>query len=104
MCVDHQGLSLIAKASPIANFLDVTEGEALGLLKAIQWLTTLEYHHVVFETGCKVVGDKLGGLTANYSEFGCVLKDCHHLLRCNQGFSVVFSNRSTNRTCCSWFS
>lgn len=67
------GKFVLAHVSSFGGFLKPAEGEALGLLRAIQWVTTLQLDHVIFETDCKAVVDRLNQypnlITQNWASF-----------------------------------
>lgn len=39
----------------------MAKGEAIGLLKAIQWITSMQYNFAIFESDSKVIVDELVG-------------------------------------------
>lgn len=50
MCIsDQNGQLVLAKTDWVPYYLAILEGEATGFLKAIQWVYSLELHHVLFE-------------------------------------------------------
>lgn len=91
------GVFLLARVSSVAGTFTVAEGEALGLLHAIQWVTTLHLDQVIFESDCKVVVDRINQPRSDHSELGTILKECKTILSHHLNFSVVFASRKPTR-------
>lgn len=72
------------------------EAEALGLLDAMHWASSLDITHAIFETDCKGVVDKVGGVQQANTELDNILLHIQRLLSSNLSFSVSFIPRQAN--------
>lgn len=97
-CVrDSGGNFLLARVSNVAGHLTAAEGEALGLLHAVKWATSLPYNRVIFESDCKVVQvDRINKFRFDPSELGIILNNCKAILANYPNFHVVFASRKAN--------
>lgn len=73
---DHQGAFVLAKSGWTSPLLLVHEGEAIGLLKAMQWVGDLNLEFVSFELHYKMVVDQLKSNKEDNSEFVAILAHC----------------------------
>lgn len=74
MCIrDEHGRVVHARTSWVPMRLDIKEGEAMGLLEAINWALQLNLHNVIFELDGKIVVDSLKAHTVDISEYGSVI-------------------------------
>jgi len=64
------------------------EGEALGMLQAIKWLTNFGLTHVILEMDCKFVVDKINTFNVDTSEIGSILLKCKQLLVHNPSYMI----------------
>lgn len=71
MCLrNDQGAFLGAKTERMCPLVQVHEGEALGVLKALRWAVELGLLNVVFELDSELVVDSIQSLRKDHSEFG----------------------------------
>lgn len=80
MCLhDSNGSFIQACSICISQSLLVHEGEALGVLEALQCVHELGYSKVIIEIDCKVVVDYLTATHPLLFEFGITLQQCTNL-------------------------
>lgn len=77
---DHNGSFIAARTDWEPFILPTLEGEALGLLKVIQWVRDSGYVNVIFELDSKLVVDHLAKPKEDISEAGAILRDCSNVL------------------------
>lgn len=58
----------------VAHYCPVHEGEALGLLSAIKWVSKLQLELVDFQLDSKVVVDTFHSTVPNRYEFGVIIE------------------------------
>ncbi|KAG5060450.1 hypothetical protein glysoja_044863 [Glycine soja] len=68
---DDSGAFAIARTGWETPCMNIIEGEAMGVLKALTWLTELSLTHVIVESDCKVVLDKINNFDTDVTEIGC---------------------------------
>jgi len=68
---DDSGAFAIARTEWETPCMNIIEGEAMGVLKALTWLTELSLTHVIVESDCKVVLDKINNFDTDVTEIGC---------------------------------
>lgn len=90
---DATGRFLGAKTLTHSPSVETYLGEAIGLLKAIQWVGDFGFKDVIFEL---VVGDAFKFHTPPNSEFSCIIQSCNYLLFFFSNSHVEFSKRSAN--------
>lgn len=74
MCIrNSNGRFIKAQTTCSAPVLRVFEGEATGLLAAMQWVISLELGNVIFEVDSKMVLDSIKGNRANISGYGDII-------------------------------
>jgi len=66
--------------------VDVTEGEAIGLLYAIRWATEQNLNNVIFELDSKRVVDSFHSTRNDVSDLGAIIREC------GTTFSSFFTN------------
>lgn len=93
---NEAGEFLVARSSQVQGALQPSEGEALGLLHAIKWVCTLGFTHVVFETDCKVVANRISHPKLDHTELGFIIQECKNLLSTHPNFYVVFTSKKAN--------
>jgi ribonuclease HI len=59
---------------------DVNIGEAIGLLKAMNWVRDLHLWNMDFEVDSKTVVDSIYGKQTGVSDFSAIITHCIHLL------------------------
>lgn len=97
MCIhDARGQLLQARTSWFEPQLAVREGEAIGLLRALQWVVELNLQNVLFELDAKQVVDSLSSRVIDLSEIGSVIFECKRLLSLNPTFGVGYVRRQAN--------
>lgn len=98
MCIrDDHGVFVLGRSSWLHQRVPILEGEALGLLHAIEWVIDLEIDRFIFDMECKVVVDRLKVTTDDISELGVILSKCSSMLSLSAHFKVEFSRRLANR-------
>jgi hypothetical protein len=83
----------------ISPILNIDIGEAIGLLKALNWIYELQLTNVDFELDSQIVVTRFHGKKEDASEFGDVINDCKCIY--NSHFTnprVEFIRRQTNET------
>lgn len=74
MClVGEDGNVIQARTSWTKARLDVREGEAVGILQAIQWALGLGLQQVTIQLDVKVVVDSIHANSCDFSEFGSTI-------------------------------
>lgn len=97
MCIrDGSGTFILARMDWVPSYLPVREGEALGLLKADQWVKELGLHDVLFELDCQVVVNSLKNHIVYITDFGVIISACQELLCSLSNLSVSFFGRQVN--------
>lgn len=74
----------------------MAKGEAIGLLKAIQWIISMQYNFAIFESDCKVIVDELVGHKHNNWEQWVTDAAIRGLLHNNSNYSVKFDRGNAN--------
>lgn len=98
MCLrDENGCFCLAKTCWISPILNVDEGEAYGLLTAINWILELQLENVIFELDSKRVVDSFGSRMRDFTNFGSIIFYCRHfLVSFLKNSKVEFSRRQAN--------
>ena len=98
ICIrDEEGVFVIARTKCLTPKCDVHIGEALGLLRALQWVHELHLGPIEFELDSKKVVDSFGANKHDSTEFGAIINNCkimfNHLY---ENSSIEFVRRQTN--------
>lgn len=97
MCTrDENDQFVLAKTDWVPFYLPCLEGEATGLLKAIQWVHSSELYHVLFEVDCQLVADRVLEPKEDISEFGIIIKFCYDHVSLLPNSNVSFVRQQTN--------
>lgn len=94
---DERGVFIIAKPSWLPYLYSLSDGEATGMMLALQWVMQLGLSNVIFELDSKIVVDNINGSCVEEVEFGSLIKLCRELLHSNTNCSVSFTRRHANR-------
>jgi len=99
MCIrDAEGAFVLARIEWFSPVVDVDIGEAIGLLKAMEWARDLHLLNIDFEVDSKVVVDNIYGKQIDVSDFSVIINNCVHLLCTDLINSYVsFIRRQTNK-------
>lgn len=98
MCLrDSYGAFIAASSISYPQYLPIAKGEALCLLYATQWSTSLSLDSVLFEMDCKVVVDLVNSPKEDLSELGDIIRDCHAFFSSLPNLNVRFIRRQANR-------
>ena len=98
MCIrDDEGAFVLARTEWFSPIVDVDIGEAIGLLKAMEWTRDLHLLNVDFEVESKTVVDSIYGKQIGVSDFSVITNNCVHLL-CTDliNSNVSFIRRQAN--------
>lgn len=97
MCLrDETGRFQLGRTCWMHGRVLVKEGEALGLLLAMQWAQSLNIHDVRFELDAKCVVDSINSHTLDLSEFGSIISTCRRIFHSEPNFAVKFVRRQGN--------
>lgn len=81
MCVrDHEGCYIHARTEWKSFHPNAQEGEALGILPAIQWLSVMRVEHFVIESDCSPIVNAINSNKADNSELGIIISQSRNLL------------------------
>ncbi|PNY06156.1 replication protein A 70 kDa DNA-binding subunit [Trifolium pratense] len=80
----------------MSQLLPITEGEAVGLLKALHWVVGSGLHHVVFELDSQRIVDLVLTPKDATFELDAVVSDCLNLISFFQNCSMSFVWRHAN--------
>ncbi len=81
MCIrDAEGVFVLARTEWFSPITDVDIGEAIRLLKAMEWVRDLHLWNMDFEVDSKTVVDNIYGKQIGVSDFSAVIMHCVHLL------------------------
>lgn len=73
------------------------EGEAWGILQALEFVASIGLQHVVFDSDSKCEVDKILKPAVDLSEVGMLLvQNCNRVLSLNPTFDVCFVKREVN--------
>ncbi|XP_026377817.1 uncharacterized protein LOC113272132 [Papaver somniferum] len=77
---------------------DVTQAEAVAVLKALQWIVHLHIQQVIVEGDNKEVMESVKGpqITTRWEDAN-IIRDCQHLVKCLGNVQVCFINRKYNQ-------
>ncbi|GAU26189.1 hypothetical protein TSUD_354110 [Trifolium subterraneum] len=98
MCIrDTNGCFVAARTEWMEPILDVDIGEAMGLLRALNWMNEIQLTNVDLEMDCKRVVDSLYSSRTYRSDLGDILSDCRTILSTSLVNShVKFIRRQAN--------
>ncbi|GAU39464.1 hypothetical protein TSUD_158950 [Trifolium subterraneum] len=98
MCIrDTNGCFVAARTEWMEPILDVDIGEAMGLLRALNWMNEIQLTNVDLEMDCKRVVDSLYSSRTYRSDLGDILSDCRTILTTSLVNShVKFIRRQAN--------
>ncbi|GAU46456.1 hypothetical protein TSUD_402230 [Trifolium subterraneum] len=98
MCIrDTNGCFVAARTEWMEPILDVDIGEAMGLLRALNWMNEIQLTNVDLEMDCKRVVDNLYSSRTYRSDLGDILSDCRTILTTSLVNShVKFIRRQAN--------
>ncbi|XP_058756628.1 uncharacterized protein LOC131629844 [Vicia villosa] len=77
---DDTGKFIVARTEWFTPCTDVVIGEALGLLKALNWVHNLGYDNMDFELDAKRVVDSVTIPRPNDSDLGAIIGECNRLM------------------------
>jgi len=81
ICIrDEEGAFVVARTEWFSPMLGVDVGEALGLLKAMEWVRDLHLWNMDFEVDSKTVVDIVYGRNEGVSKFSEITNSCTRLL------------------------
>ncbi|XVF68095.1 hypothetical protein PTKIN_Ptkin10aG0175700 [Pterospermum kingtungense] len=81
----------------ISGIVDSREAEVVSLCHALEWIVSMGYLAVFFETDAKLVVDALPKTEEDIFEFGIVIASCESILNMNRSYHVSFARRQTNK-------
>nr|KYP44135.1 hypothetical protein KK1_034401 [Cajanus cajan] len=98
ICIrDHQGAFIRARITTIKGSMEPHVGKAFAFLHAINWTHNQNLENIIFETDCKRIPPYFSNhLSADTSEFGCLLDQCKPFMAKPSNSHVSFSPRSAN--------
>nr|KYP44133.1 hypothetical protein KK1_034399 [Cajanus cajan] len=98
ICIrDHQGAFIRARTTTIKGSMEPHVGKAFAFLHAINWTHNQNLENIIFETDCKRIPPYFSNhLSADTSEFGCLLDQCKPFMAKPSNSHVSFSPRSAN--------
>ncbi|XVE66467.1 hypothetical protein DITRI_Ditri08aG0081900 [Diplodiscus trichospermus] len=85
------GLGMVLRL-PLAK-----EAEALCLLKAFEWIKSMDMANVIFEMDAKLVVDAINSTKHDISEFGSIISYSRTILQNEDTFKVEFTKRQANK-------
>ncbi|XP_058742492.1 uncharacterized protein LOC131614986 [Vicia villosa] len=77
---DELGNFIVARTEWFSPCTDVVIGEALGLLKAVNWAHDMGYDNMDFELDAKRVVDSVTSPRPNDSDLGAITEECNRLM------------------------
>ncbi|XP_058767513.1 uncharacterized protein LOC131641227 [Vicia villosa] len=77
---DELGNFIVARTEWFSPCTDVVIGEALGLLKAVNWVHDMGYDNMDFELDAKRVVDSVTSPRPNDSDLGAITGECNRLM------------------------
>jgi len=77
---DAEGAFVLARTEWFSPTTDVDIGEAIGLLKAMEWVRDLHLWNMDFEVDSKTVVNNIYGKQIGVSDFSAIITHCVHLL------------------------
>ncbi|XP_058776277.1 uncharacterized protein LOC131650592 [Vicia villosa] len=77
---DDTGQFIVARTEWFSPCTDVAIGEALGLLKTLNWVHELGFDNMNFELDAKRVVDSVTNPKPNDSDFGAITGECNRLM------------------------
>ena len=81
MCIrDAEGAFVLARTEWFSPTTAVDIGEAIGLLKAMEWVRDLHLWNMDFKVDSKTVVDNIYGTQIGVSDFSAIITHCVHLL------------------------
>lgn len=93
---DHDGEFMVCRIFKHQGVLDAREAEAKALLEALNWATSMDLQHVIFETDAKLVVDAIQSNPMDHSEFGTIIAECCSLISAESNYQICFSKRQAN--------
>ncbi|XP_073271465.1 uncharacterized protein [Primulina huaijiensis] len=93
---DSAGEFMVSKTSVNYGLFEVKEAEALALLDAIAWTTSLELHDIIFETDSKTVVNAISSKNVDHTEFGSIISSCRKFLDAHPSFKIQHVRRQAN--------
>ncbi|XP_073271213.1 uncharacterized protein [Primulina huaijiensis] len=87
---DSMGNFMVSKTCVTCGLFDVKEAEALALLDAFKWTSSLELQDVIFETDSETVVKTIRSKNVDYTEFGSIIFGCG--VQSNSRSSPFFQN------------
>ncbi|XP_073024188.1 uncharacterized protein [Primulina eburnea] len=87
---------MVSKTSVKQGMFEVKEAEALALLDAIAWTTSLELHDIIYETDSKTVVNAITSKNVDHKEFGSIISSCRTLLDGHPSFKIQHARRQAN--------
>lgn len=92
---DSNGSFVLARSAIIHSSLSVQEGEALGILEALQLAHSMNFQRIIFESDCIV--DALSSSLSNATKLGSILVRCYVILSSRSEFKIEFIRRQVNK-------
>ncbi|XP_073305818.1 uncharacterized protein [Primulina huaijiensis] len=93
---DSTGNFMVSKTCVTRGLFEVKEAEALALLDAIHWTSSLELQDVIFETDSETVIKAIRTKNVDYTEFGSIISVCYQILEAHPSFKVQHARRQAN--------
>ncbi|XP_075494869.1 uncharacterized protein LOC142532458 [Primulina tabacum] len=93
---DSTGKFMVSKICVTSGLFDVKEAEALALLDAIQWTSSLELQDVIFEMDSETVVKAIRTRNVDYTEFGSIISGCCQILEAHPSFKIQHARRQAN--------
>nr|DAD24222.1 TPA_asm: hypothetical protein HUJ06_025685 [Nelumbo nucifera] len=93
---DELGAFVKGYTSTVLGLLVSKEGEAMALIAAIKWVTSMDIQNVVFEIDALVVWKALRAPASDLFEFGSLVHECSSLLQQGVNFLVAYVERQAN--------
>ncbi|XVF80878.1 hypothetical protein PTKIN_Ptkin15bG0110800 [Pterospermum kingtungense] len=85
---DDAGQFIASSTRTRSGLFSAKECEALGLIEAISWVSSLGYKKVNFEVDAKMVVDACLSFAVDYAEFGSLVSHARMLLQQEMDFSL----------------
>lgn len=95
-CRANQGNFKVAIFYSEGQFFPIAEREALGSLRALNWLLENHFCRVIFEMDSKLVVDKVYSMTQDFFELSVIIQECAYIFSLNPNYLIQFIKRQTN--------
>lgn len=74
----------------------IPEGEALALLSAMQWASTMFVYNIIVKMDCKSIVDNIQQAKIEHTEFGSIVLQCKQLLSSLYNSRIEFVKKQAN--------